>query len=748
MRYFLTLWMLAVGLVPSVSAAADDTYQGAPDIPVISTLEKVSEDYSGGTAVFKLTWNAPDSYGATISGYDLYVRQIEQEPDSEEGVFWHFDFASNPWTKVKSISASSTSTSVTMDYYWQDFEFTLVAKNKYGSSHEPLAKWQGVAVGDMSACALNSFGNVYCWGDSQGYGELFTSELGFTHPRLAMLPGKASSIVAGWNHFCALVTGVPYCWGDNYFGQIQPEGPAEVLVPTRVELPSAIQQLSLGHDHSCALLVDATVYCWGDNSAGQLGQDGAPAGPVKLEISDAAKVATGEANTCVLTNSGDVRCAGYIPDFLISLDQEIGFGKATDVAAGQHVVCAITDPGVKCLGFSGNGEAGSSYEYATTPRLVPGTKDLLESIYTKTYGVCGLSRDKAVWCWGTGIAGAQYWDADPAIWPYTAEHHTGLLRPVELANRAPAEMYSPDMGDEPIGYLPYATRPYTDAYFNQQPIMRDPSTLSMGTAANCGIDTFGDLWCRRNMTQGDEIYSWINWEIERNLPAGSFTYSYDWDPYVISTELRQVQLLEPVARFTFALLDNKAVVGGKPKILGLNQAGQTLRAQLPASVGKASHIEYLWFRGMGEFTPGNLHKFELIGQSNSASYQLRPEDAGMSIGLRIKAISTGKIISLSPADALAFGEGAEVANPFGWTKRLSDTQAKLYAKDIIGAGKVVFKLNGKEIAWVSAQDESDPKLRLAGGSNYLVRTVNLAPGKNVLEVYINGERVRRTVYSR
>jgi hypothetical protein len=89
-----------------------------------------------------------------------------------------------------------------------------------------------------------------------------------------------------------------------------------------------------------------------------------------------------------------------------------------------------------------------------------------------------------------------------------------------------------------------------------------------------------------------------------------------------------------------------------------------------------------------------------------------------------------------------------------WAKRLpGNTEAKLYAKNIIGAGKVTFRVNGKEIAWIRAIDETDPKLRVITegpmtGANYLVRTIKLQKGKNVLEVFIDGKRTTRTVYSR
>lgn len=92
--------------------------------------------------------------------------------------------------------------------------------------------------------------------------------------------------------------------------------------------------------------------------------------------------------------------------------------------------------------------------------------------------------------------------------------------------------------------------------------------------------------------------------------------------------------------------------------------------------------------------------------------------------------------------------GATVIDHSVWTKRLSDSQAKLYAKNVAGAGKVTFNLNGREIAWVNAVDASDPKLRKANGDHYLVRTVNLKAGKNVLEIFVDGIRERRTVYTR
>jgi hypothetical protein len=83
-----------------------------------------------------------------------------------------------------------------------------------------------------------------------------------------------------------------------------------------------------------------------------------------------------------------------------------------------------------------------------------------------------------------------------------------------------------------------------------------------------------------------------------------------------------------------------------------------------------------------------------------------------------------------------------------WTKmRPSGDSVNVYFKNVVGVGKVQFKLNDREIAWVRAIDEADPKIRFRGNAHYLVRTVQLQSGKNIFEIYVEGERVRRTAYT-
>ena len=99
---------------------------------------------------------------------------------------------------------------------------------------------------------------------------------------------------------------------------------------------------------------------------------------------------------------------------------------------------------------------------------------------------------------------------------------------------------------------------------------------------------------------------------------------------------------------------------------------------------------------------------------------------------------------LAPA-ALA-DEPADV--PAFFTKKISATQVKVYAKDIVGIGKVQFMVNEQEIAWVRAKSRDDPKLRIENSYPYLVRTVTLSPGKNRIEIRVEGGRAWFATYSR
>ena len=79
-----------------------------------------------------------------------------------------------------------------------------------------------IAVGDYGTCAVSDAGAVYCWGDNQ-QGQLGngSSAEGSDVPVAVDTSGVLSGVTltqatVGWHHACAEdTTGLVYCWGDN-----------------------------------------------------------------------------------------------------------------------------------------------------------------------------------------------------------------------------------------------------------------------------------------------------------------------------------------------------------------------------------------------------------------------------------------------------------------------------------------------------------------------------------------------------
>jgi hypothetical protein len=135
---------------------------------------------------------------------------------------------------------------------------------------------------------------------------------------------------------------------------------------------------------------------------------------------------------------------------------------------------------------------------------------------------------------------------------------------------------------------------------------------------------------------------------------------------------------------------------------------------------------------------------------SASEQQLRftiPLDIALGTKDLVLVSSFGRLSLPGMLRVVATVPGTTGAEPTASIKRIGDT-VRLFATDIIAAGKVQLVLNGREIAWVRALDNTDPKLRFANGAYYLVRTIDLAEGKNVFEIFVDGERVRRVAYSR
>jgi formyltetrahydrofolate synthetase len=134
----------------------------------------------------------------------------------------------------------------------------------------------------------------------------------------------------------------------------------------------------------------------------------------------------------------------------------------------------------------------------------------------------------------------------------------------------------------------------------------------------------------------------------------------------------------------------------------------------------------------------------LVGATGEFDLAVTPRVAAGDYQLQfVGKTMAGDILTLAVTTTVT---GSSAGQARGWTRDFGNNQLKLYTREIIGAGKVRFVVNGREIAWVRAVDGNDRKLNVAGDG--MVRTVTAVPGRNVFEIYIGDERVVRRIFTR
>ena len=133
-----------------------------------------------------------------------------------------------------------------------------------------------------ASCAVTDLGNIYCWGHSNGEGQLgigSTSNFAYAvsvTPLKVLTPAgvQFASVTTGLEHSCALsTTGTGYCWGDNYQGLYGNNSYADSWVPTPMIVPNneKLTLISTGWYHTCVLTISGKTWCFGRGDFGELG---------------------------------------------------------------------------------------------------------------------------------------------------------------------------------------------------------------------------------------------------------------------------------------------------------------------------------------------------------------------------------------------------------------------------------------------------------------------------------------------
>ncbi|MBD3782762.1 MAG: cell wall-binding repeat-containing protein [Micrococcales bacterium] len=207
-----------------------------------------------------------------------------------------------------------------------------------------------VAVGQQTACAVTTSGDVWCWGASAPVAAGGPGAASRTPRQVAGLPGPVSAVALGWSHACALTAaGEVWCWGSDAQGQTGTDT-GSVVVPTRVDLGGATAGITTTAASSCAVLVAGGVRCWGTNVSRELGvaspaESAIPVTPTGLGTATGTLRST-RSQTCLVTGGtatcwGDGRAPWTVASLgtgLVSAQGACGL-RATGVA-----VCATSGP--------------------------------------------------------------------------------------------------------------------------------------------------------------------------------------------------------------------------------------------------------------------------------------------------------------------------------------------------------------------------------------------------------------------
>jgi alpha-tubulin suppressor-like RCC1 family protein len=305
------------------------------------------------------------------------------------------------------------------------FSFRVRARNASGVALTAIRTikvsraWKQVSAGDFHTCATTTQGAVRCWGFN-GAGQLGN---GTTTNRARPVPVKGlgsgvQAVSAGGNHTCALTnTGAVKCWGFNLYGQLGNGTTTNSTTPVPVAgLASGVVAITLGGNDSCARTQGGAMRCWGRGTEGQLG-DGALTNrstPVAVSgmTSGVTAISLGFDHTCAIVAGGAVRCWGF------NLSGEVGNGMNANTSvpaavsgfasggaridAGHAHTCAVTTGGAaRCWGYGGHGALGNGgAANSNTPVAVTGLSSNTTRIDAGLYQSCAVTTGGAVKCWG------------------------------------------------------------------------------------------------------------------------------------------------------------------------------------------------------------------------------------------------------------------------------------------------------------------------------------------------------------
>lgn len=175
-----------------------------------------------------------------------------------------------------------------------------------------------VGTGSNFTCALLEDADIWCWGNND-VGQLGSGDAAGVDEPAAPIPRPGAawqSVSTGSSTACAIDTdGALYCWGDNEEGQTG-HGIREfsVAAPTRVGA-ATWSSVHVSQGHACGLQTDGSLWCWGRNTSSELGLGPGSAmqhrAPQRVGAAVWTALDTSPIGGCAQPGDGTLHCWGH-----------------------------------------------------------------------------------------------------------------------------------------------------------------------------------------------------------------------------------------------------------------------------------------------------------------------------------------------------------------------------------------------------------------------------------------------------
>jgi alpha-tubulin suppressor-like RCC1 family protein len=251
-----------------------------------------------------------------------------------------------------------------------------------------LGRITATAAGGFHSLALDTFGNVWTWGNND-FAQVGTTctllPAGICSERAFVAPVRNNALFAQLHQTCGLpivtaiaggdrhslaldACGVVWAWGLNTSGQlgiksngIDPTGPFVLFATPAFAPGTTFTAIAAAGDHSLALDSQGNLWAWGNNAKGQLGigdQDVETSKvPVKLPFPQNTrfiKIAAGARHSLAIDSSGNLwawgaNAAGQLGNGITNVDSfgptrvtfPDGTPRIVTIAAGGHHSLAL-----------------------------------------------------------------------------------------------------------------------------------------------------------------------------------------------------------------------------------------------------------------------------------------------------------------------------------------------------------------------------------------------------------------------